>query len=109
MFREDHGRGGGVCLYVKSHLKVSELSSGLQKVEGIESKWVSVQHRKLPSIIIGCIYRHPKALVTTFDYISESFKNMVLRNKPMFVFGDFNCDLLKNESKSKMTRIIKEF
>ena len=109
MFREDHGRGGGVCLYVKSHLKVSELSSGLQKVEGIESKWVSVQHRKLPSIIIGCIYRHPKALVTTFDYISESFKNMVLRNKPMFVFGDFNCDLLKNESKSKMTRIIKNF
>ncbi|XP_068229711.1 uncharacterized protein [Palaemon carinicauda] len=99
IYREDHGRGGGVCLYIRNYLKVTELKFGIEKQEGVEDKWVSVQHRKFPSIIVGCVYRHPKAAVTSFNYISDVFKEVILRNKPIFIYGDFNDDLLKKENK----------
>lgn len=104
LYREDCGRGGGVCLFVKDYLKVTEIMNSTEKQEGIEIKWLSIQHRKLPSIILGCVYRHPKAPAASFNYISESFKNMILRNKPIFIFGDFNDDLLKDNS--KMSKLI---
>ena len=79
IYRQDYGRGGGVCMFVKNHLKVTELKMETEKHEGVEDKWISVQHRKFPSIIIGCVYRHPKAPVTSFNYISDTFKDIFLR------------------------------
>ena len=43
LFREDYGRGGGVCLYVKDHLKVNVIDNHIEKQEGVEAKWLSVQ------------------------------------------------------------------
>ena len=105
IYREDYGRGGGVCLYVRDYLKVNVLENGIEKQEGIQSKWLSVQQRHLPSFIIGCIYRHPKTTVDSFTSILDTFKNMLLRNKPIFIFGDFNDDLLKVDN--KMGRLVK--
>ena len=106
MYREDHGRGGGVCFYVKDYFKVTELDSGVDKQQGIEAKWLSVQLRYHPSFIIGCFYRHPKAQADSFSYISESFKSIILRNKQIIIFGDFNDDLLKVEN--KMSKIVRD-
>ena len=105
IYRQDQGRGGGVCLFVKNYLKVTELKLGIENHEGVEDKWVSVQHKKFPSIIIGCVYRHPKAPVTSFNYISDIFKEIILRNKPIFIYGDFNDDLLKKDN--KMGKLVK--
>ena len=66
---------------------------------------MSVQHKKFPSIIVGCVYRHPKAPVTSFNYISDIFKEIILRNKPIFIYGDFNDDLLKKDN--KMGKLVK--
>ena len=108
LFREDYGRGGGVCLYVKDHLKVNVIDNHIEKQEGVEAKWLSVQHRKLPSVILGCIYRHPKAPAASFNYILDSFKNVILRNKPIFILGDFNDDLQKPDNKmSKLVNNLK--
>ena len=108
LYREDLGRGGGVCLFVREYLKVTELGIGVEKQEGIESKWLSIQHRFLPSIIVGCVYRHPKANAESFTFILDIFKNMLLRNKPIFIFGDFNDDLLKADNKmSKLVNKLK--
>ena len=85
-------------------MKVTELTNDVDKVDGIEAKWVSIQHRKLPSLIVGCFYRHPKSSVDTFIYILDSFKTMILRNKPILAFGDFNDDLLMRGN--KMSRIL---
>ena len=54
----------------------------------------SVQYKKFPSFIIGCVYRHPKALAESFTYLSDVFKLMSLKNKPMFILGDFNDNYL---------------
>ena len=86
-------------------MKVTEIHLGTEKQEGVEDKWISVQLRKFPSIIIGCVYRHPKAPVTSFSYILEIFKEVVLRNKPIFIYGDFNDDLLKKGN--KMCKLIR--
>ena len=51
------------------------------------------------------MYRHPKAIVTTFDYIQDIFRAVIVKNKPFFILGDFNDDLLANNN--KMTKIIK--
>ena len=53
----------------------------------------------LQSIIIGCVYRHPHANVDSFTYLSDVFKSICLRNKSIFVLGDFNDDLLCTENK----------
>ena len=105
LFREDIGRGGGVCVYVKDHLKVKEIKNCNERQEGVEQIWLSVQHRYLPSFIIGCLYRHPKASADSFNYILDAFKNILLRNKSIFMFGDFNDNLLN--SGSKMIKLIR--
>ena len=99
IYRKDLGRGGCVCLLVKDYLKVTELKLDIERSEGVEDQWVSVQHQKFPSIIVGCVYRHPKAPVSSYDYISDLFKEIILRDKPVFIYGDFNDDLLKKENK----------
>ena len=81
---------------------------------GVEDERVTVQCRKLPAIIVGCAYRHPKALVASFDYIEDVFKVICLRNKKVFILGDFNDDLLDKGNKLRkvlrsnhLTQIVK--
>ena len=105
MFRCDNGRGGGVCVYVKNSLCTNVIKLDIPRVDGVEDVWVTVQCRKLPAIIVGCVYRHPKALVTSYDYIEEVFKMICLRNKKVFILGDFNDNIL--DKGNKLSKIIK--
>ena len=92
--RCDAGRGAGVCVYYRDSLKIKVLDTGIDKIENIEEIWIQVQRKKFPSFIIGCIYRHPKALAASFSYLSDVFKVMLLKRKPIFILGDFNDDYL---------------
>lgn len=64
----------------------------------------TIQCRKLPSLIIGYVYRHPKALIFSFDYIQEVFRVACLQGKSVFFLGDFNDDMLIK--RNKMTKIL---
>ena len=99
------GRGGGVCIYAKNVLSPNIINLNIPKQTGIEDLWITVQCRKLPAIIIGCIYRHPKASATTFDYIQDVFRLISMKNKTFLSLGDFNDNLLV--SNNKISRIIK--
>ena len=70
----------------------------------MEDVWIKVQCRKLPSFIVGCIYRHPKAPKESFTYLEESFRSLCLKKKSIYVFGDLSYDLLLDGS--KMLKII---
>ena len=87
VYRCDHGRGGGTLIYVRNDLKVNRIFVDAEKADGIEDIWISVQHKKLPSFIIGCVYRHPKALASSFDYLSKTFKNICLRKNQYLSWG----------------------
>ena len=93
IFRHDLKPGGGVCIYVRSDLKVTKIEMQIEKETLVEDLWIQVQLKKLPSIIIGAIYRHPKALSNSFEYILSCFKEICVRNKPVFILGDINDDL----------------
>ncbi len=81
------------------------LSLDVPKLVGIEDVRVTVQCRKLPSIIIGCMYRHPKATVATFDCIQDISRAVIVKSKSLFILGDFNDNLLVIDN--KVTKIIK--
>ena len=106
IFRRDNGRGGGVCLYINSSLDPSIITPGVPEQVGVEDIWVQVQCRKLPSMIIGCVYRHPKALTSSFDYMQEVFKVVCLRGKSVFIMGDFNDNMLVKGN--RMSKIIRD-
>ena len=105
VFRCDSGAGGGVCIYVHKNLKAVKLDLKLNDCLGIESYFIKVQERKLPSFIVGCLYRHPSALAESFDYISEVLQSLNLQNKSFFLLGDMNDDLLN--SSNKLDKIFK--
>ena len=76
VYRCDYRRGGGTLIYVRNDLKVNRISADAEKANGVEDVWISIQHKKLPSLIVGCVYRHPKALASSFDYLKATFRNM---------------------------------
>ena len=85
--RYDAGRGSGVCIYIRESLTFSPMDTGVDKFEGVEDVWIQVQLRKFPSFVIGCVYRHPKALVGSYAYLSNVFSNILLRKKASFYYG----------------------
>ena len=99
VYRRDKSRGGGVCIYVRNICTVTVINVNIDRIEGIEDLWLTVQYRKLPSMTIGCMYRHPHANSLTFDYILDVFNYIHLRNKPFYVLGDFNCNILSKNNK----------
>lgn len=92
-----------MCLYVKDSLSSKVITPDIETCTGIENIWISVQSRKLPSIIVGCVYRHPKAPAASYDYLMEVFNHVSLTKKPMYVFGDLNDNLLINNSNLQKT------
>ena len=99
VFRHDKGRGGGVCIYVRNTLTANTIDIAITKPDGIEDIWITVQCRKLPSIIVACVYRHPKAPTQTYDYLLEVFSLMYLRNKSFYILGDLNDDMFSKSNK----------
>ena len=106
IYRSDLGRGGGVCIYARNELTVAQIDLGLPVCAGVEDVWLRVQSRKLPSVIVGAMYRHPHALVETFNYISETLQRASLLNKSIFLLGDLNDDLLQPQA--KLSKILQE-
>lgn len=100
----DNGRGDGVCICVNNSLTSSIIKLDVTRRAGVEDMWVQVQCRELPAIIIECVYRHPKALAASFDYIPDVFRMVRLRDKSVFILGDFNDDLFL---KGNINKIIK--
>ena len=107
LFRRDGGRGGGICIYVNKQLKSNVIDLSFSKQPGVEDLWVSVQCRMLPAIIIGCVYRHPKAPVSSFEYLQDVFRQLSVCKKGFYVLGDFNDDLFS--VKNKLGAIIKNY
>lgn len=69
VYRRKKGRGGSVCIYVRNICIATVIDVNIDRVEGIEDLWLTVQHcRKLPSVICSRMYRHPHAFshLTTF-------------------------------------------
>ena len=94
LFRSDRNRlGGGVACYVADQWN-SKLISACRVSSGLESIWVSVNSRKLPSnVSIGCFYRPPNSPAESVRDICSTIEDMIVSNKYVIVCGDLNVDL----------------
>ena len=63
----------------------------------LESVFIEVSFSHRCNIVVGCIYKHPKMPVNTFNsnFLSPLLQTLDKEKKTIVLLGDFNIDLLK--------------
>ena len=94
-------RGGGLALYVDSDMNVSvKIRSDLDNFDSsvYESLIVQISQPTISvkDIIIGVIYKPPNTNVETFlSHFIVVLEKLSKENRPSYLLGDYNIDLLK--------------
>ena len=58
--------------------------------------WLNVQVKNIKSVLVCAIYRPPDVSIDCFDTdLSPNLVTASLLNKPIYIIGDLNCNLLK--------------
>lgn len=96
LFRLDrlHKSGGGVCAYVRKELKTKVLKDfSYISDRNFHQLWISVQLRKLKSILVCIVYRPVDCPLSFFeDTLKPNYTQALALNKPIVILGDLNCD-----------------
>ena len=106
------GRGGGLGLFfdlglditIKMRDDLAYLDTGI-----MESMFVQSSQNKLAvkDIIVGVIYRPPNTNVNTFsDCLSGILDKINKEDRPCYLLGDFNIDLINPQSESFLNIIL---
>lgn len=95
----------GILHLARDGLKTTRVTVNTFSGDWLEEIRLNIQCRNLPSIITGCIYRHPYSCNNTFEYLANPFQIICLKNKPVFILGDLNDNLL--DSNAKLTQSIR--
>ncbi len=54
----------------------------VNRLAGVEDNiWITLKLRKLPSVIIGYLYSHPKTSYESFEYIQDILRSTCLRER----------------------------
>lgn len=89
---------GGVGMYIDKNLKYTIIEKNSNKA--FQALWIEIQFTKKPNLICGVIYRQhnsPECFQTYFEEILDKF-NSSFPNKPIYIMGDFNINLLKTQT-----------
>ena len=83
-------------MYINSHLNYTVLEKASK--EPFQALWIEIEFLHGKNIICGIVYRQhnsPEEFQTYFDMTLEKLSSS---NKPIYIMGDFNIDLLKSET-----------
>lgn len=95
-------QSGGVCIFVKNELSTNEIISE----DSLETSWLGIKIMKHNLNIFG-IYRSPSSNQEQF---LQKFENILSNNSKNIIIGDFNLDLLKqNTTNTKYLEIIENY
>ena len=89
---------GGVLIYVKNGISfVPRNDLDIQKDKKLESCFIEIQNPNHHNSIVGVVYRHPTMDECEFinDHLSELTHRLSKENKPLFITGDWNFNLLE--------------
>ena len=92
---------GGTLLYISSKLNYKVCSDlKMYKTKELESIFIEIINKKGKNQIIGCIYKHPKMLVSEFceDFLNDLTEKLSKENKEIYLMGDFITNLLNYQS-----------
>ena len=94
--------GGGVGIYILSSLNAIHRSDLSFKSVEAESCGIEILQEHKPSIIAGCIYRHPSSNLDNFISQLENLVSPLNQSKhQVFILGDMNIDCLRVGTHSK--------
>ena len=94
---------GGALLYMKNNIdckRRTDLEQLMYKSKELESVFVEAVNDGKKNKLYACIYRHPSMEIQDFNknYLEPVLLKLSSENKIVYLLGDFNIDLLKNES-----------
>jgi len=87
---------GGVGMYINNGLNYSviETSSNVD----FQALWIEIQFEKKKNILCGLIYRQHSCPENFLNYLEETIDKYNMKNRSIYLIGDFNIDLLKCNS-----------
>ena len=98
--------GGGVSLFISSNIKYKELTEFYISNDNLECLFVEAEIDSAKEII-GIVYRPPNSNVDTFtSLLNDILDKLKMNNKHCWIMGDFNIDLMKNNSHKPTTDFI---
>ena len=90
--------GGGICVFTKENLKIKPRTDLTieNDSKNIESLFIEIINENYKNVIIGTIYRPPNNKFRDFECdLKDILSKLDKKNKPCYIMGDFNIDLLK--------------
>ena len=66
--------------------------------EAFQALWIEFHLSRQPNIICGVMYRQHNSPQQFLDYFDETLEKFSALNKPIFIMGDFNINLLAVET-----------
>ena len=95
---------GGALSYISSKLNYKVRSDlKMYKTKELESIFIEIINKKGKNQITGCIYKHPKMLISEFceDFLNDLTEKL---SKEIYLMGDFNINLLNYQSVNHTTK-----
>ena len=89
---------GGVCLYIRNDIKYKLRPDLCRANSNFESCFIEIENDKNRNIIVGVIYRSHTSIDCFNADIDSIFQILAKENKIHYLLGDFNIDLLKDET-----------
>lgn len=89
---------GGVCLYVSSSIKYKLRSDLCIANSNFESCFIEIENTNTRNTLVGVIYRSHTAIDHFVADIGPIFDKLTSEKKKCYIMGDFNIDLLKDDS-----------
>lgn len=87
---------GGVGMYINDNLVYTVLEKTSN--ENFQALWIEIHQHNKKNIICGLIYRQHSCPKPFLSYLEKALDHYTLKDKPLYIIGDFNIDLLKSET-----------
>ena len=101
--RAGERNGGGTCFFIHNSLTFNKRSDLCINNNDIESLTIEIVNTNSKNIIVNTTYRQPAGNVKVFE---DALKKILVprnyNNKPIYITGDFNLNLLDYKSSSKV-------
>ena len=111
MFVNNNSRAsGGLALYVNSkHKEVTLRDDLVRKMEYINTLFIEIKSSPR-NIICGLIYHKPNSNKVEFlNELNNIFENLATERKKIYLFGDFNTNLLDHKNNAQVRQFINIF
>ena len=100
-FQPSLSNTGGVGFYIKEDKLFTTRPDLTLSTNDFEALWVEMQNGSQCNMICGVIYRHPHGnMKDVMDFLNSTIEKIDREKKFCIILGDFNLELLKQDSHS---------